>query len=174
MLEERKTIRLDTQTVCFYEETAAKHNLDSAKLLRFVVLAGKEMISEVLEKKPDDMDLATAMLLKVQNIPLPKQVTRRAADKTPYKKMQLMYNKSIEGTDFVQSVELSTKTKRTLKKLHKGLKGDMDKVQEYYNFCVRKLKNQDWATGKTDFNFRADIEYMSREETYVKCRNGNL
>jgi len=172
MFDDQITLRLPSTLAQFYDAAAEQNGMKTNDLHRFALQFAQNIINEVIEDKPEIMDLSTALLLRGQGIEYgkAKTKTRKLAQPIPYAQIQVIYNGAIKNTNFIESVCLSKKAKTNIKKLFLALKHDLDKTQAYFDFCSGMLKGQDWATGGD--GWRADIEYMSREQTYVDCKNG--
>jgi hypothetical protein len=51
---------------------------------------------------------------------------------------------------------------------------DFDKIKKYFQWIYSARETHSWIFGDNSNNWRADIEYLSREDTIAKAREGRL
>ena len=94
-------------------------------------------------------------------------VGSKKTDPTPYQQIVDSYNDLI-GDDFPKCQALSQKRKTCLKKFWTLVNKDLEKVRNYFGYFSNNADPH--HRGQNDRGWRADIEFICREETVMKMR----
>lgn len=104
----------------------------------------------------------------------------KKADKVPYKKISDMYKSILVNTgecgmSLIDMQTLTTKRKTAIKKYwtREGKHG-MDRVESYFTWLWNNRSDHSWVFGSNDRGWKADIEYILREDTIAKAREQRL
>lgn len=106
---------------------------------------------------------------RIDNKPLKKP----RATSCPYQKIQDAYNNSVSDL-FPKCEVMNPKRQRMAKKFYAILNNDMAKVKSYFEHVSGKVSTKPFYTGENNTNWKANIEWMMREDVITKAREGNL
>jgi len=104
----------------------------------------------------------------------------KKVDKIPYQKIADLYQSILVNTGECgmslvnMKSPLTTKRKTAIKKYwtREGKHG-VDRVEQYFNWLWKNRSDHSWIFG-TEGDWKADIEYLLREETISKAREQRL
>jgi len=103
----------------------------------------------------------------------------KKADKVPYQKIADLYQSILVNTgecgmSLVNMQTLTTKRKTSIKKYwtREGKHG-IERVEGYFNWLWNNRGDHSWIFG-TEGKWKADLEYLLREETIAKAREQRL
>jgi len=103
----------------------------------------------------------------------------KKADKVPYQKIADLYQSILVNTgecgmSLVNMQTLTTKRKTSIKKYwtREGKHG-IKRVESYFNWLWNNRADHSWIFG-TEGKWKADLEYLLREETIAKAREERL
>lgn len=103
----------------------------------------------------------------------------KKADKVPYQKIADLYKSILVdtgecGMSLVDMQTLTTKRKTSIKKYwtREGKHG-VERIEQYFNWLWNNRGDHSWIFG-TQGKWKADIEYLLREDTIAKAREQRL
>jgi len=104
----------------------------------------------------------------------------KKADKVPYQKIADLYksilvNTSEPGISLIDMQKLTSKRKTAIRKYwtREGKHG-IDRVEGYFNWLWNNRNSHSWVFGNNDRGWKADIEYLLREDTIAKALEQRL
>ena len=104
----------------------------------------------------------------------------KKVDKVPYQKIADLYKSILvdtgePGMSLIDMQKLTTKRKTAIKKYwtREGKHG-LERVEGYFNWLWSNRHNHSWVFGGNDRGWRADLEYLLREETIAKALEKRL
>lgn len=89
----------------------------------------------------------------------------------PYQLIADSYN-SILGDSFHRIQKVTDKRKGLIRKFYSNMDKDLDKINSYFEYF--KDNATPFHRGDNNRNWKADFEYIIREDTVQKCREDNL
>lgn len=105
---------------------------------------------------------------------------QKKADNVPYQKIADLYKSILVDTDecgmsLINMQTLTAKRKTAIKKywIREGKHG-LDRVEQYFTWLWNNRSDHSWVFGAQGGNWKADIEYLLREETIAKAREQRL
>jgi len=105
---------------------------------------------------------------------------RPISNNVPYQKIADLYKSILVETDqtgfnLIDMQVLTTKRKTAIKKYwtREG-DGGLEKIEKYFRWLWDNKSDHSWVFGNNDRGWKADIEYLLREETIAKAREERL
>lgn len=89
----------------------------------------------------------------------------------PYDDIADLYNSYI-GDDFPKVLKVTDKRKALIRKFYSNMDKDIDKVKSYFEFFSDNAPV--FYRGENNRNWKANFEYIIKEETVQKCREDAL
>jgi hypothetical protein len=96
---------------------------------------------------------------------------------TPYQKIFDSYTDRLNGNsdyNLVEVASLTKKRKTRITELWVLVNRDMNKIDSYFVWLYSNRENHTWLFGKNDRGWKGDIEYVCREETFTKAKEGRI
>ncbi len=167
-----------------YEKLCEKNRLIAENRYKSVVTkstSGNESLHVVTKSTDNDSDSDSDSDSKdIKNISdSGESNTTKKADKVPYQKIADLYRSILVdtgecGMSLVNMQTLTTKRKTAIKKYwtREGKHG-VDRVEQYFIWLWNNRSDHSWIFG-TEGKWKADLEYLLREETISKAREQRL
>lgn len=102
--------------------------------------------------------------------------TKPKASPVPYQKIWDLYTQILVNGDLslVAVQALSNKRKSRMKTLFNLCEKDLGRIERYFQFLYDNRANHTWIFGENDRGWKADIEFVCREDTLLKARENRL
>lgn len=106
--------------------------------------------------------------------------SQKKVGKVPYQKIADLYkailvDTDVSGLNLIDMQKITTKRKNAIKKYwtREGSHG-IERVEAYFNWIWTNRNQHTWIFGSNDRGWKADIEYLLREDTIAKALEGRL
>lgn len=121
---------------------------------------------------PSEKPMQDKIRLDKNRIDNSKVISSAKADPVPYQKIAELYNESMSDDFPKVQVFDSAKRKTLIKKFWGLINKDISKVQAYFVYFDESAPP--FYRGDNDRNWTANFDYIIREDTVTKAREGNL
>ena len=112
--------------------------------------------------------------VRSESVKEPEKTTAISTDE----KIVKLYNKILADSKnqyhlpFVKVI--TDKRKKALKKFWALIDKDINRVESYFNWFINNAEHHRWIFGDNDRGWKADIEYICRDETFAKATENRL
>ncbi len=144
-------------------QSAKKRGLDAER---------KRKSRDKSRKEPDKLTTEIGLEEREsrEDIDIPQQPAKTAA--CQYQKIADLFNKN--RGQLPECQRMNDKRKRAAKKFYGTMGSDLTKVDEYFSFVCATLSTKPFYYGDNNTNWKADIEYVMRDDVVTKAVEGNL
>lgn len=104
--------------------------------------------------------------------------SEKAKSKNTDEKIVNLYNEILADSKnqfhlpFVKVI--TEKRKKAIKKFWTLIDKDINRVESYFNWFITNAEHHRWIFGDNDRSWKADIEYICRDETFAKATENRL